>query len=57
MPRKLSISLEIQAEVQKLVDEFNREHFKKANPDIRALFSKTSAKPIALQKKNLGMVH
>jgi len=35
---KQSIPLEIQAEVQKLLDEFNRQHFKKADPVMRAFF-------------------
>ena len=38
MPRKPTIPLEIHAEVQKLVDEFNKEHFKKAGPIMRAFF-------------------
>ncbi|MDQ3006123.1 MAG: hypothetical protein M3R47_12180 [Chloroflexota bacterium] len=38
MPRKPTISPEIKAEVQKLIDEFNRQHFKKADSMIRAFF-------------------
>ena len=38
MPRKPIIPLEVHAEVQKLVDEFNKEHFKKADPIMRAFF-------------------
>ena len=41
MPRKPTIPLEIHNEVQKLVDEFNKEHFKQSNPIMRALFGKT----------------
>lgn len=41
MPRKPTIPLEIHAEVQKLVDEFNKANFKQSNPIIRALFGKT----------------
>jgi hypothetical protein len=32
MPRGLAIPLEIQAEVQKLVEEFNHKNFSKASP-------------------------
>jgi len=39
MPRQPAIPLEIQAEVQKLVDEFNRKHFKKADPLLRMMLS------------------
>ncbi|MFA5872421.1 MAG: hypothetical protein WC832_00500 [Anaerolineales bacterium] len=35
---KPSIPPEIQAEVQKLIDEFNRKHFKKADLVMRAFF-------------------
>ena len=38
MSRKPTISPEIKAEVQKLIDEFNRQHFKKADSMIRAFF-------------------
>ncbi len=38
MPRKQSIPPEIKAEVQKLIDEFNREHFKNVKSMISALF-------------------
>ena len=41
MPRKPTIPLEIHAEVQKLVDEFNEVNFKQSNPIMRALFGKT----------------
>jgi len=38
MPKKQAIPAEIQEEVQKLIDEFNRQHFKKANSIMRAFF-------------------
>jgi len=38
VPRKPIIPVEIHAEVQKLVDEFNRQHFKKADSMMRAFF-------------------
>ncbi len=41
MPRKPTIPIEIHAEVQKPVDEFNKEHFKKPNLIMRALFGRT----------------
>ena len=37
MTRQPGIPLEIQAEVQKLVEEFNQKKFKKVNPLLRAL--------------------
>lgn len=37
MPRQPAIPLEIQAEVQKSVDEFNRKHFEKVDPLIRRI--------------------
>lgn len=37
MPRQPAIPLEIQAEVQKLVDEFNRKNFKKVDPRFRMI--------------------
>lgn len=35
MPRHPAIPIEIQVEVQKLVDEFNRKNFKKIDPHLR----------------------
>ena len=37
MPRHPAIPIEIQADVQKLVDEFNRKHFKKVDPRLQAI--------------------
>lgn len=37
MPRQPAIPLEIQAEVQKLVDEFNRKNFKEVDPRLRMI--------------------
>ncbi len=38
MPKKQTISLEVQVEAQKLIDEFNRQYFKKNDPIMRAFF-------------------
>jgi len=38
MPKKQTVPTDIQEEVQKLVDEFNRQHFKKADSIMRAFF-------------------
>jgi hypothetical protein len=38
---KASIPLEIQTEVQKLIDKFNRQHFKEVDPVMRAFFGNT----------------
>ena len=38
MPQKRSIPFEIQAEVQKLIDEFNRVHLKEARSLLNAFF-------------------
>lgn len=37
MPKQPAIPLEIQAEVQKLVDDFNRKNFKKLAPRVKAI--------------------
>ena len=37
MPRQPAIPLEVQADVQKLVEEFNRKEFKKGDPGISLL--------------------
>lgn len=42
MTRQPGIPLEIQAEVQKLVEEFNQKKFKKVNPLLRALPGRTA---------------
>jgi len=42
MPRGPAIPLEIQAEVQKLVDEFNRKNFTKIDPRLRMFFGNTT---------------
>jgi hypothetical protein len=38
MPRQSGIPIEIQTEIQKLVDEFNRKNFKKVDPRLRMVF-------------------
>ncbi len=42
MPRGPAIPLEIQAEVQKLVEEFNQRNFKKVDPRLRMIFGGTT---------------